>query len=89
MMLPPKVYKLGGKWYCSYLELRECPDPAMLPVDEVQIETLRMDWRRAFIQKSCWMNLLLFKTVKGPEGQTSLKLQRLLTTEEMTKESGD
>jgi hypothetical protein len=32
--------KLGGKWYCSYPELRECHDPAMLPVDEVQIEGL-------------------------------------------------
>jgi hypothetical protein len=31
-------YKLGGKWYCSYPGLRECHDPAMLPVDEVQIE---------------------------------------------------
>jgi hypothetical protein len=25
-----------------YLELRECHDPAILPVDEVQIETLRI-----------------------------------------------
>ncbi len=29
---PPR-YKLGGKWYCSYPELKECHDPAMLPVD--------------------------------------------------------
>jgi hypothetical protein len=36
-------YKLGGKWYCSYPELRESHDPAMLPVDEVQIESLRMN----------------------------------------------
>jgi hypothetical protein len=37
-------YKLGsGKWYCSYPELRECHYPAMLPVDGVQIETLRMN----------------------------------------------
>ncbi len=35
-------YKLSGKWYCSYLEFIECYDHAMLPVDEVQIELLRM-----------------------------------------------
>ncbi len=29
----PLGYKLGGKWYCSYPELRECHDPAMMPVD--------------------------------------------------------
>jgi hypothetical protein len=31
--IAPPRYKLGGKWYCSYLELRECHDPATLPVD--------------------------------------------------------
>jgi hypothetical protein len=40
--ITPHRYKLDGKWYCSYLELRECYGPAMLPVDEVQIEGLRM-----------------------------------------------
>jgi hypothetical protein len=34
---PPR-YKVGGKWYCSYPELKECHDPAMLPVDEVKID---------------------------------------------------
>ncbi len=34
---PPR-YKVGSKWYCSYLELKECQDPAMLPVDEVKID---------------------------------------------------
>jgi hypothetical protein len=38
------TYKLGGKWYCSYPELRECHDPAMVPVDQVQIESLRMSY---------------------------------------------
>jgi hypothetical protein len=32
-------YKLGGKWYCSYTELRECHDAAMLPVNEVQTDS--------------------------------------------------
>ncbi len=31
---PPR-YKVGGNWYCSYPVLKECDDPAMLPVDEV------------------------------------------------------
>jgi hypothetical protein len=31
---PPR-YKVGGKWYCSYPELKECHDPEMLPVDKV------------------------------------------------------
>jgi hypothetical protein len=34
---PPR-YKVGGKWYCSYPELKECHDPSMLPVDEVNID---------------------------------------------------
>jgi hypothetical protein len=35
---PHSATRWGGKWYCSYPELRECHDPAMLPVDEVRIE---------------------------------------------------
>jgi hypothetical protein len=34
---PPR-YKVGGKWYCSHPVLKECHDPAMLPVDEVRID---------------------------------------------------
>jgi hypothetical protein len=33
----------GGKWYCNYPKLRECHDPAMLPVDEVRIKRLSMN----------------------------------------------
>jgi hypothetical protein len=33
-------YTLGGKWRCSYSELRKCHDPTMLPVDVVQIKGL-------------------------------------------------
>ncbi len=29
--VPPPRYKVGGKWYCSYPQLKECHDPAMLP----------------------------------------------------------
>jgi hypothetical protein len=39
---PPR-YKVGGKWYCSYPELKECHDPAMLPVDEVRIDPVEVN----------------------------------------------
>ncbi len=39
---PPR-YKVGGKWYCSYPELKECHDPAMLPVDEVKIDPVEVN----------------------------------------------
>jgi hypothetical protein len=34
---------VGGKWYCSYLELKECHDPEMLPVDEVRIDPVKVN----------------------------------------------
>jgi hypothetical protein len=39
---PPR-YKVGGKWYCSYPELKECHDPAMLPVNEVKIDPVEVN----------------------------------------------
>ncbi len=41
-MAPPR-YKVGGKWYCSYPELKECHDPAMLPVNEVKIDPVEVN----------------------------------------------
>jgi hypothetical protein len=41
--IAPPRYKVEGKWYCSYPELRECHDPAMLPVDEVKIEPVNVN----------------------------------------------
>jgi hypothetical protein len=41
-MAPPR-YKVGGKWYCSYSVLKECHDPAMLPVDEVRIDPVKIN----------------------------------------------
>jgi hypothetical protein len=41
-IVPPR-YKVGGKWYCSYPELRECHDPAILPVDEVKIDPVTVN----------------------------------------------
>ncbi len=34
---------MGGKWYCSYPELKECHDPEMLPVDEVRIDPIKVN----------------------------------------------
>jgi hypothetical protein len=39
----PPWYKVGGKWYCSYPVLKECHDPAMLPVDEVRIDPVKIN----------------------------------------------
>jgi hypothetical protein len=39
---PPR-YKVGGNWYCSYPELKECHDPEMLPVDEVRIDPVKVN----------------------------------------------
>jgi hypothetical protein len=39
---PPR-YKVGGKWYCSYPQLKECHDPAILPVDEVRIDPVEVN----------------------------------------------
>jgi hypothetical protein len=36
-------YKVRGKWYCSYPELRECHDPTMLPVDKVKIDPVNVN----------------------------------------------
>ncbi len=39
---PPR-YRVGGKWYCSYPRLKECHDPAMLPVDKVRIDPVTVN----------------------------------------------
>jgi hypothetical protein len=41
--IAPPRYKVGGKWYCTYPELRECHDPVMLPMDKVRIESVEMN----------------------------------------------
>ncbi len=41
--IAPPRYKVGGKWYCSYPDLRECQEPAMLPVDEVKVDQVTMN----------------------------------------------
>jgi hypothetical protein len=39
---PPR-YKVGGKWYCSYPVLKKCHNPAMLPVNEVRIDPVKIN----------------------------------------------
>ncbi len=41
-IVPPR-YTVGGKWYCSYPDLRECHDHTMLPVDEVKIDPVTVN----------------------------------------------
>jgi hypothetical protein len=41
-MAPPR-YKVGGKWYCSYPELKECHDLEMLPIDEALIDPVKVN----------------------------------------------
>ncbi len=56
---PPR-YKVGGKWYCSYPELKECHDPEMLPVDEVRIDPMQVNdigLARASTPRSSWTSL--------------------------------
>jgi hypothetical protein len=35
--IAPPRWKLGGKWYCSFPALRDCVEPAQLPVDPVKV----------------------------------------------------
>jgi hypothetical protein len=41
--IAPPRYNVGGKWYCSYPEVREYHDPAMLPADEVKIDPVNVN----------------------------------------------
>ncbi len=59
---------MGGKWYCSYPELKECHDPSMLPVDEVRIDPITVN--NIGLGKSIYtkeqLDLPGSKTAKGP-----------------------
>ncbi len=39
---PPR-YKVSGKWYCRYPELKECHDPEMVPVNKVRIDPVKVN----------------------------------------------
>jgi hypothetical protein len=40
--IAPPRRKLGGKWYCSFPALRDCAEPAQLPVDPVKISDVNV-----------------------------------------------
>ncbi len=40
--IAPPRWKLGGKWYCSFPALRDCAEPAQLPVDPVKISDVNV-----------------------------------------------
>ncbi len=40
--IAPPRWKLGGKWYCSFPALRDCMEPAQLPVDPVKISDINL-----------------------------------------------
>jgi hypothetical protein len=40
--IAPLRWKLGGKWYYSFPALRDCAEPAQLPVDPVKISDVNV-----------------------------------------------
>jgi hypothetical protein len=40
--IAPPRWKLGGKWYCSFPALRDCAEPAQLPVDPVKVSDVNL-----------------------------------------------
>jgi hypothetical protein len=70
---------LGGKWYCRYPELRECHDPAMFPVDEVQIEGLHMNDIR--LGKSIYIKKQLDKFATFQDNQRNRRAYLAKTAE--------
>jgi hypothetical protein len=39
-VIAPPRWKLGGKWYCSFPALRDCVEPAQLPMDPVKVSNV-------------------------------------------------
>jgi hypothetical protein len=50
--ITPPPYKLGKKWYWSYPRAGECNDPAMLPMEDLQIETLHIGLLKSICTKN-------------------------------------
>ena len=40
--IAPPRWKLGGKWHCSFPALRDCAEPAQLPVNPVKISDVNL-----------------------------------------------
>jgi hypothetical protein len=67
---PPR-YKVGGKWYCSYPVLKECHDPAMLPVDGVRIDPVTIN--NIGLRKSIYMKEQLEEFARFQDSQGTQK----------------
>ncbi len=63
----PPQYKVGGKQYCSYPVLKECHDPAMLPVDKVRIDPVTVN--NISLDKSIYMKEQLEEFTRFQESQ--------------------
>jgi hypothetical protein len=89
--IAPPRYKVGGKWYCSYPELRECHDPAMLPVDEVKVDPVNMndiELGKSIYTKKQLEEFAAFQIVKGHARPSWQRLPNWPTSAGMRKESG-
>jgi hypothetical protein len=75
---PPR-YKVGGKWYCSYPGLKECHNPAMLPVDEVKIDLVTVN--NIGLGKSIYTKEQLEEFARFPNSQGTLKAYLAKTAE--------
>jgi hypothetical protein len=75
---PPR-YKVGGKWYCSYPVLKECHDPAMLPVDEVRINPVTIN--NIGLGKSMYTKEQLMEFTRFQDSQGTQKVYLAETAE--------
>jgi hypothetical protein len=71
---------VGGKWYCSYPVLKECHDPAMLPVVEVRIDPVKIN--NIGLGKSIYTKEQLKEFARFQDSQGTRKAY-LVETEEM------
>jgi hypothetical protein len=61
----PARYKVGGKWYCSYPELKECHDPAMLPVKIDPVEVTDIGLGKSIYTKEQLDEFARFQDTQG------------------------
>jgi hypothetical protein len=70
---------VGGKWYCSYLDLKEYHDPAMMPVDEVKIDPVivnNIGLRKSIYTREQLEEFAWFQGSQGLGKHTWLRLRR-------------
>jgi hypothetical protein len=87
---PPR-YKVGGKWYCSYLELKECHNPEMLPVDEVRIDPVKVNYiglGKSIYTQEQLEEFAQLQVVRGPGRPTWRRQRRWPTAAATRKGSG-